>query len=278
MTKLFALIVSAFLLGPLPVFAQAFELYDDFSSGTIDPAKWYGSSVDGNFSGPIAEMSRRIESGQLRLMMTNYGNTLSNSGTTTGRIDLRPKLTGVLGGPGFIVGMQVNATILASRIQNCGANTATGGARAQVLGFFFNDGTSTGPEDRTGNIIGFISMQRNAGPLSNQAFIAGISRCLIASCDQSTTLASETFDATWALNETVPIRLVWRKAASKFTFVVKGEAHDIPYPAGLVDNGPPITSFNALRASNFVENCAAGGYKMGLTDVVFDTFSVRRQP
>jgi len=277
MTKLFALIVSAFLLAPVPAFAQAFVLYDDFSSGIIDPAKWYGSSVDGNFSGPMAEMSRRIEGGQLRLMMTNYGNTLSDSGTTTGRIDLRPKLTGVLGGPGFIVGMQANATILASRIQKCGANTSTGGARAQMLGFFFNDGTSTGPDDRTGNIIGFINMQKNAPPLDNQVITAGISRCLIASCEQSTTLASQTFDATWALNETVTLRLVWKKANGKFTFVAKGETHDIFYPGGLIDSGPPITSFNALRASNFVENCAVG-YKKGVTDVVFDGFSVRRQP
>ena len=86
-----------------------------------------------------------------------------------------------------------------------------------------------------------------------------------------------TFTATWAVNEVVNVKVVWNEAAGKFSFAAKGETHDVFYPVGVVDNGPPLNDFKALRVSNFVENCN-GAYKKGRMDALFDDFQVKRQP
>jgi hypothetical protein len=60
----------------LPGMGQAqLVLYDNFSSGLINPAKWYGRQNQPGASQPMTETSRKIVEGQLQLQATDYGET-----------------------------------------------------------------------------------------------------------------------------------------------------------------------------------------------------------
>jgi hypothetical protein len=254
-----------------------FVLYDDFSSGVIDPSMWYGDSTGGNFNAPMTEMLRQIDNGQLHLATTSYGNNQSDTGTVTSRVHLKMKQLGANGGTGFITGIKANITMLDAKIGKCGPNTATGQARGHMSGIFFYDGTPAGTNDRTGSIGAFFNMVKHAPPINGQTFVGGMFRCADASCSTTPTIASTTFTATWVVGETVTAKLLWNKAAGKFTFTVKGETLDLFYPSGLADNGPAVFDTKSLQATNIVENCE-GVYKKGISDVLFDNVQVRRQP
>jgi hypothetical protein len=271
-------LVIVLLVGMTGQGQAQFVVYDDFSSGVIFPVKWYGSSIDGNSDGPSAEIIRRIEGGQLHLSVTSYGNNHSDSGTINNRVDLRLKDLGTAGGSGFITAIKTTVTVLAAKSQNCAANTGTGNVRAQIVGFFFNDGTGPAgmPLDRTGNIGAFINIQKQSD--GAQQFVAGLFRCSDSGCGTTTAVGTNvTFTTTWAVNEPLNVNLTWKEGTGKFVFTAKGETHDFFYPVGLVNAGPPLNDFKGLRVSNFVENCN-GVYKKGIMDALFDDVQVKRQP
>ena len=74
------------------------------------------------------------------------------------------KELGVPGGTGFITGIKAQVTILAAKAQGCSTNPESSPgtrARATSSGNYFNDGSSTGPSDGTGDIGGFLQLQRD---------------------------------------------------------------------------------------------------------------------
>jgi hypothetical protein len=273
------------LLVGLPEMGHAeFVLYDDFSAG-IDPAKWYGSSIDGNSDTPSTEVVRRVENGKLHLSITSYGNNHSGTGTPSNRVDLRPKLLGTRGGPGYITGMKVNMTVLGVKAQGCGPDNPQeqfiSAARAQMLGFFFHDGTPIAPtNDRTGTIgfsVALVKLAPSDYTGLNQ-ITGNMFRCLDAGCNSSTVIGNLiVFQSSWVPGEVVPIKLTWDNTGGrKFVVVAKGEKQVFPYPDALLDVGPAPVDFKALRVQNNIENCPTG-YRKGVMDVLFDEFMVRRQ-
>src|SRR5262249_13993988 len=94
------ILVSGIVLSQAPSYAQ-FKLYDDFSSGTINPEKWSGRSVEGNNSQPTTETLRIVEDGKLRLRLVSWGGTASDSGSVSSRQGLQLTQLGTPGGSKF---------------------------------------------------------------------------------------------------------------------------------------------------------------------------------
>ena len=80
-----AVIVASVIAGLAGRTHAQFSLYDNFATGTIDPSLWQGTSSEGNFNAPTAEMIRTAETGALRLKLVAYGNDTSNSGKSLRR-------------------------------------------------------------------------------------------------------------------------------------------------------------------------------------------------
>jgi len=281
-------VVAAGLLAGLAGPGQAqFVVYDKFTGGFIDPEKWHGISLEGNFSQPTAELVRAVENGALRLKLVSYGSNTSDSGTITSRQGLGIRQLGTLGGTGSITGMNATVTVLDAVVQDCPANPATGSsirARASLLGWFFND--SPGAIDNTGNILAGLQLQKDADGVNR--INPFVQRCETGTCSTVSnpvlTGNGVAFTATWSLNSPLILKLVWDQANGKFTFAIKdpvaltSESHDIVYQGILADVSPPVPGdFRQLRAQNSVKNCSTGR-KQVLMDALFDKIKVQRAP
>lgn len=269
---------------------QDFENYDRFNaSPLIDPERWHGVSVEGDFNQPATEWIRMIEGGQLRLALVSYGNNTSDTGNTTRRQGLGMRNLGTIGGSHFIVGMKAVATVLDAEMQDCPTNpdTTSARARAHLIGSFFNDGT--GPVgDATGDIL--VQLQLQKDPDGVNRITATLIRCaplpVSQSCNQGTTFPMTgnpvTFDMQWSVNTPVVLTLLWQKAVHRFklTAVSAGvaEVKFIDY-TGVLDDSSALHGFDFknVRVNNTADNCV-GSRKRAFMDVLFDNVKVKRTP
>jgi len=285
--------ISAFItIGVLACLAgpghAQFTLYDSFASGIIDPSNWEGVSVEGSFNAPTAEFIRSADTGALRLRLVSYGNDTSNSGNTVSRNGLQFRKLGTLGGPGFIIGIKAKVTVTDATVQDCAANPETGTAiraRAVLIGWFFNDGSSTGATDRTGNIAAGIQLTKEAdGSNPIQAFLL---KCTSATCDTFESpvgITTPTLTTTWSLNKPLILKMRWDQANGKFKFLVRDletlavETAVIDYLGIVADASVPVNGeLKVIRVQNNVKNCT-GDRKQVLIDALFDNINVQTKP
>ena len=283
----FALVMGFLAVAPRVTSAQ-FVNYDKFSAGFIDPELWEAVTTEGTFNAPTTEVIRAVEQGRLHLGLVSWGNSTSDSGSTTSRTGLQFRQLGTLGGTGSIVAMKAKVTVLDALVQDCPANPDTGGAiraRAQVIGWFFNDGTSSGATDDTGNVLAGIQLAREAdGSNQIQPFVQ---RCTTANCSSVITppgVVVPGFTKTWAPNVPLVVKILWDRAAGKFTFKVTDpataatETHSVVYQGIVTDAAAPANGdFKMLRLQNSVKNCSTGR-KQVLMHALFDAIGVQRQP
>jgi hypothetical protein len=253
-----------------------FVVYDDFQANVIDPDTWRGFAREGTFGGPSAELLRSIEGGRLRLALTSYGDTAGDTGTAIAQHGLHIKQLGVSGGSGFITGLKTTVTVLGVQAQDCPVNSDNSGPRVQLNGTFFNDGSSTGPNDRTGDIQVYLILLKNPATGRNTINV-GIQRCTTPTCSPFENIGGAQLATTWAENAPVAVRLVWQQAEQRFRFVANGEQKDLAYPAGIAPVAPPVFDFKQVQVLNFAENCQAARTTAKI-DAVFDQIEVRRQP
>jgi len=286
--RIIMLLAAAGLVIAAPARGHAqFVLYDNFSSGAIDPEKWANSSLEGNFSQPTAEFVRIVENGSLRLSLVSWGGTANNSGSIGSRQGLRIRQLGTLGGPGFITALSAKITALNAEAEDCTGNPETAfpaRARALIFGFFFNDGSGS-PTSLIGNIAAFLQLQQDKdGSRSIAAFLL---RCDVDSCSTAPVIAMTgnpvVFTTTWSLNTPLNLKIIWDDANGKFKFKVTNpataatETKSIVYQ-GVTNAGPP-TFFDTkqVRVQNTAENCTASR-KRAFMDALFDNVKVQRLP
>jgi hypothetical protein len=242
--------------------AQALEplvLYDDFNATRIDPAKWSGTEGFAAPRNPNAEALRMILGGALRVQLTTYGNTSADSEAQHGRFGL------VLANPVPVTAMAAKVTVFRAEAEACAANPAASRARAQLLGFFFNNGSSTGPTDRTGDILAGMNKDLDR---DGRSIVAFISRCLDTACTSSPTLVSHVFAATWSPRHPDTLQLQWDREGQQFLFAVNPgaageETAALSYPAS--DAFPAVQAFKAIRASHSAANCAEARKQVSMT-------------
>ena len=241
------LLGALILLGHPTASSAQTVLYDDFNTGVIDPAKWSGFAGGGG--GPATEVARLIESGALRMQITQYGRSDTDAGSSFGANNLNVM------NPVPITALQAIVTVTNAKAQACATNVGLGNTAAGLLGVFFNDGTSTGPSDQTGNITAHLHQVRDA--LAGFVFRAFLIRCTDTTCSNQETVIGTQFNSTWALGQSRKLRLTWDAANDQFIFLASPETVILPYV--LNDSAPPVAqNFKTLSVDAIPANCNGG--------------------
>lgn len=244
------LIVPLVLLGFVGASQAQLVLYDDFNKKPINPAKWLGG--DGN-AGPLApntEAVRKLTGKKLYIALTSWGRTDSNTGTAGNQANRLAVIN-----PIPITTMQAEVTVKSATVVGCTANTTSTRARAQINGSFFNDGTSSGPGDRTGDII--ASMQSHRDSIAGDQVVGSFSRCTNAACTNITTPSIVTFIASWVQGAATTQRVQWDQPNHQFIYTLNPggsqEQHSLAY--AFADANAPVGNFKQLSVNNTAASC-----------------------
>jgi hypothetical protein len=269
MKKKPSLLLLSVLVGILSV-ADAWAqlvLYDSFVGNTIDPSKWSGGEAAGTAPAPTTETIRKIVGGKLQLQQTFYGNTSSDVGAPTGGTQ-RLRITD----PSGVGAIQAKVAVQKAEAPTCATNAGAVRSRTQLFGAFFNDGSSTGAGDQTGDIESFIEMRLdNSG---NRRIRGQINRCDDATCSVRTTLLSVNFVTTWTKGAAKTLRIQWDPANDQFIYTVnpgtaKQEVQTLSYNGIVTDADPAGADRKEIRLNNDPVNCTAGRIKV-VTQATFD--------
>jgi len=244
--------------------------YDDFAGPFIDPAKWLGNESPGNNNNANTEAMRHIQEGALRLYLITHGGVDIDEGRRTSRFGLQVTL------PEFLTAMQADVTIAQVAAQSCEANTSETRSRAQLIARFFNDGSSPGPGDSTGDI--FAGIQKVRSTASGDRIEAFAGRCSNAPCSSSTVELFFAFESPMIMGQTDTLQMIWDDAGSQFLYAVntgtpEEETVALSYAELFTNMGPPNFNVGRLRANNSVVHCTASR-KMAVMEALYDNIRV----
>jgi hypothetical protein len=261
------LLTGVILIGA-PAQSRAQVIFDPFTNPLINPDRWHGFEDSGDTGTSNTETSRSIQNGQFQMSLTSYGTTSSNSGQA-GFASTRLRLNN----PAGLTVMVVQVTGTQATAQACAANTSSSEARARLLGAFFNDGSSTGPNDRKGDVL--AEMQMILDSKDGQIFDLTVFRCLDSQCAFTSVLGSIQFATHWTIGQKRMIVLAWDKPNKRFLGFVdfqqpNQEMQNVSYGA-LPDANPPVFDLKGLTITTVMANCTAGRTKSQMT-ALFDNF------
>jgi hypothetical protein len=240
--------------------AAGFEplaVYEDWLDGVVDSGWWLGGEVTGGqeLEREVVEAAPGVR--MLRVRYRHEGSTTSDSGTRSVSHFLRPPDHEAVTAVEAIYNVQ-SLDITACAGNNAGAVTRA--RPAQLVMEKFNDGSSSGPGDRTGDLQAGVQAVRNGsstappGMLSVEAFII---RCSDASCGTFSSVDSEVL-GTVAVGQTFRIRVQWDPANHQFLTGLD-DAPDVTLTYTASDTTPAGLSFvNIANINHNVANCTAG--------------------
>ena len=229
--------------------------YDDFSEPLIDPDRWHGNETPSRGANPNTEAARFIDAGQLILGLRSYGGTDRDTGRRSGNFGL------AVTGSGRVTAMQAEVTIRNALVEDCPDNPVSTRARAQLIGYFFNDGSSSGPGDVTGDVL--ASIEKRVDSRTGPGFLALIVKCASPGCQTSDTLGFHVFSTPTALGQADTLRLEWDEAGEQFTFTVNPggpdeEVQTLSYAGRVTNMAPSDFQLDRLRVRTQGANCLSG--------------------
>jgi hypothetical protein len=174
--------------------------------------------------------------------------------------------------------MQAKVKVIQADVTACAGNPSTTiRARAQIVGGFFNDGSSTGPSDRTGDIIAGVQKIRDT--IQGDVIQVFIVRCPDASCSFTTSVAGQNFLTPWSEGQVHAMSVLWDKPNKQFIYaIVEGKnTEQLTLPYSQNDSPLPVNNFKQLSINNSAANCA-GSQKRSSMTAVFDTVMMQRSP
>jgi hypothetical protein len=266
---------------PTPSRAQPAQITDSFPGSRIDPAIWHGLDNPGDSGTSDVDITRGITNGQLVLGLTSYGKTASNAGSRGGASNrLR------LNDPADLTQLRARVTVQQAGAQPCAANTtASSRARVRFIAAFFNNGSSSGPNDQSGDVQATLQMVLDSGhgaTPSSRVFELDVIRCTNPNCSTATSLApTVTFAHTWTTGQAVRIALVWDKPNHQIVGIVNRglssqEVQSVSYLP--VSDGcspapctPPGGDLKELSVTTLEANCTAAR-RMSQITALFDNF------
>ena len=259
--------LSVSLAWASPSLGGAFVLYDDFAGSRIRPDQWYGSET--RRPGAILEASRFVADGKLHLSVVGYGRMGSNDGSRTGHFGLGVKTSR------SITALQAELTVTNATVQTCTENTRSTQGRAQLVGFFFNDGGSRGKGDLTGDVVALL--EKVADSQDGHFIRALVLRCQSWSCSKGESIKAILFKRKWTLGEPDVLRMEWEPERSQFVFTVNpgaaaGETRRIAYDKALGPHQAPERQRQRVRVRSQGANCKAGRRGVVMTASVDDVY------
>ena len=292
------LMVAAAVSLPVPARGQALSVYDAFGAGELDPVRWrgYEYTLDGtssrtvalfggyddapgysgeSFYGPssIGESRRRVLNRQAQVALTSSKRGGFQGTTSHGkaRAGLRMNHPG-LADSALVTTLRASVTVAGVSAEppdpvteNCGWYNS---ARAQVFGHFFNDGSSAGPGDLTGDVFASVSLERrveetSAGPVVRDVVEARVGRCNTPECRM--TWEAILFTRTWTVGAAHVLTITWQPDADRFQFTVSGggvavESRTVAYT--VADSAPPRGGAYDLRVESQPGFCGRTGEEL----------------
>jgi hypothetical protein len=267
-TATLLLFVPLVLLGLAGVSQAQLVLYDDFNVKPINPARWSGSEASGGPLAPDTETARKIAKGELEITLTTWGRTDSDTGNN-GLPSSRLSVTN----PTPITIFQVDVTVKSAKVVGCAANTTSSRARAQINGGYFNDGTSPGAGDRTGDIVANFQLHRDS--INGDKIQANVNRCTNASCSTFTQVAV-IFTATWVQGVASTLNIQWDKPNKRFIFTLNpgGSQEQQILTYTFSDANPAVAPFRQLASQDSAASCQSGPRGSATIKGLFDNVMV----
>lgn len=210
-------------------------LHDDFNTRLINVAKWLTLELvrevaDGRFVSKVAA------AGTAGTAVRNRSRFLNQNAVTALRADVR--VTTFLSASSFV--------------------------QARLAGSFYNDGASTGGDDFTGDVEGFIRIfSNNFGPLTAQFLV---DRCNDPQCSTATTLFSDSL-AFVNPGESRSLFLEWD--GSVLTYGLDGTIRTFDPKPGHPVVKPPAGHFKDFQTQASIQTSGGQGFIAATFDNVF---------
>jgi hypothetical protein len=249
---LFAVLLGTLLLTPTPGQAshEAFGIYEDWSQPTIRSDRWRGVE---DFGGQ--EVKREVQGDTLQMRFRLEGGTFSDTGAFFADNFL------LVTNPLSVDQLEAEFQVKALTVTGCSANPTASRARAaRLLITRFNDGTSTGPGDRTGDHFGLIVARRDSNATEDPGIlqVAGaVVRCINPGCTATTDVASIVLPETVQVGEPFTLRLIWDQPMRRFLLGV-GTDPGVPLNYASSDTDPAVLPFAGVQIAHTAANCRAG--------------------
>ena len=267
----------------MPAHSQV-GLYDDFSSGVLDPARWMGYEFKLDTGGidrdnphiRINEVNvRRVIGGQAQIALTSYLRERHffpydpDQVGPTGRSGLRINHTVLADGDPRVRTFRATVTVANVLVEDdlpghdCGA-PRSGRAGAQIFGHFLNNGVTSDPEDFRGDVFAVLTLDRRVmRSASGSAGVQNVMEAWIGHCDNRdcssfTPLGNpHILPRSWTTGVPYVLTITWRPPTTTFRFTVTGggfsDSHVMSY---LTPSGPPRAYAYELRAETLPTHCS----------------------
>ena len=153
--------------------AQTLRRYDDFNGPLLDQTKWVGVN-DGGVDIESLEGGMKIQKGKLIFFNRAFGGVGSNTG-----MQFMQRGLVIMEGSAYDA-METSVQIMSYQITGCDAGSVGSIAYVRIGGYFFNDGTSSGAGDQTGNWFAYINLYRYSNSTDDLAFGGRPPKCIVA--------------------------------------------------------------------------------------------------
>jgi hypothetical protein len=233
---------------PASAAASNWVLYDDFTSGIIDPTKWNGLE-EGNSIG--RETQRTATGGKLTLLERCYGYTNSNAG-----VPYEQQKLYFANGPNT---KAIKATVKPVKFEaiGCADNTASTWAAARIMGYFFNT-SLTSPTSGTNDVHALIGIFHDSSlnqDEDNATIKAMVRQCTDNNCNTANIMYEKTLGSI-KIGQQAVLSMEWDHANHKFIFMLNKKIFSYKYnSASYPDNFPSYWKGKRLEASAQVANC-----------------------
>jgi hypothetical protein len=251
----------------LPASAEPIEGYDEFA-GPLSPALWVGLETNTNFAvisntetrravvQPDPLVAKRFL--QLGLTSAHLGSGSDTGVAGEGRQRLRVGRDDIIAGDVVVTGFHTKVVMLSAAVTPCPTTTDASPTRAMahVVFVFFNDGSSTGPTDATGDVFAGFNVERSS--TFGKIITAFIAQCANPSCSILANLGkAQTFTRRWAIGVPVPLVVAWDRFNDRFFYTSGTEQHVLTYgDIPLTAAAPPVRDVRDLSIRNVLPNCS----------------------
>ena len=249
---LFTVLLGTLVLTSRPGQAghEAFGVYDDWSQPTIRSDRWRGVE---DFGGQ--EVKREVQGDTLQMRFRLEGGTVSDTGAFFADNFL------LVTNPLAVDQLAAEFQVKALTVTGCPANPTASRARAARLPITrFNDGTSTGLGDRTGDHFGLIVARRDSDATEAPGILlvsGSVLRCTDSGCTDTSDVAFIVLPQTVQVGEPFTLRLIWDQPMRRFLLGV-GTDPDVPLNYAASDAAPAVLPFAGVQIAHTAANCRAG--------------------
>jgi hypothetical protein len=252
---------------------RGLPLYDNFSSGYLDPLKWVGepaSELEGGDKDRrevVVEVVGEGQNGKLRLAQTNYDSITDNDGAAENGFGIG------FANPAQITAIAFSLTVNKAKNQGCTTNPDNPGST--TVGFFGDYFNPSLPQNgQTGDVVASVGVTNFSFNTDSSIQVgAQVSQCQDATCFGQTTLSSVILGYIEP-GSTNTLFAKWDRANHQFLFALNNNA-PVAVPYNLPDTFPPGSTDESLFVFGYVPHCTSTPRPVAALDTLIDNVYVK---